>query len=181
VAGVWAAGEVTGVAGAAAALVAGEIAGRSMARHLVANVPPVPGRLMRERDRASAFADLLLACHPVPRGWVDRLTPDTLVCRCEQIPAWLVAESLDGVGACDVRTVKLLTRAGMGWCQGRMCGPALVGLAERSRISAAGAATDAEAEVARDQFAVARRPVARPVTLGVLAERYKEYDNNGKC
>jgi D-hydroxyproline dehydrogenase subunit alpha len=48
--------------------------------------------------------------------------------------------------------VKLLTRAGMGWCQGRMCGPAVAGL------------TGCE-------LTPSRRPFARPVPLGVLARQ----------
>jgi hypothetical protein len=46
-------------------------------------------------------------------------TPQTIVCRCEDVPA----------GAFDAawspRQAKLYTRAGMGPCQGRVCGPAL--------------------------------------------------------
>ena len=178
--GVWAAGEVTGVAGSTAALAAGQIAGLSMARQL-AERPDLPQRLLRKRDRAVAMADLLLAAHPVPGGWPDRLTPDTLVCRCEQIPAGLITESLDDLGADDLRTVKLLTRAGMGWCQGRMCGLAVAALVERSRAAATGAANTSIPETptpqaARDLLAAARRPIARPVPLGVLAERPEEFE-----
>lgn len=199
VAGVWAAGEVTGVAGAGAAVVAGEIAGRSMARWAGGDgmgrmdeggVAWLPGRLVRKRDRAREFAELLMADHPVPEGWEDRLAPETLVCRCEQVPARAVAEALGEFGARDVRTAKLLTRAGMGWCQGRMCGPALVALAARRRAaeerggdsgggdSDGGDSDGADAELAQDLLAAARRPIARPVPLGVVAGRYEESDND---
>jgi hypothetical protein len=46
-------------------------------------------------------------------------TPETIVCRCEDVrlrdlrPAW------------DTREAKLYTRVGMGACQGRVCGAAL--------------------------------------------------------
>jgi hypothetical protein len=53
-------------------------------------------------------------------------------------------------GATDLRTVKLLTRAGMGWCQGRVCTPGV-------------------AAVAGCPAAAPRIPFARPVPLGVLA------------
>jgi hypothetical protein len=45
--------------------------------------------------------------------------PDTIVCRCE--------DAVRGaIGACaSAREAKLATRAGMGPCQGRVCGPAL--------------------------------------------------------
>src|SRR4029079_9849661 len=45
--------------------------------------------------------------------------PDTLVCRCEDV-AMSRCE-----GASSIREAKLATRAGMGPCQGRVCGPAL--------------------------------------------------------
>ena len=45
--------------------------------------------------------------------------PDTLVCRCEDV-AMSRCE-----GAASIREAKLATRAGMGPCQGRVCGPAL--------------------------------------------------------
>jgi hypothetical protein len=45
--------------------------------------------------------------------------PDAIVCRCEDV---IVSD----VAACGAsREAKLATRAGMGPCQGRVCGPAL--------------------------------------------------------
>jgi NAD(P)H-nitrite reductase large subunit len=75
---------------------------------------------------------------------------DTVVCRCEEVTAGEVRAATGGLGAGDLRTVKLLTRAGMGWCQGRMCGPAVAG-------------------ITGCPLTPARRPLARPVPLGVLA------------
>jgi hypothetical protein len=46
-------------------------------------------------------------------------TPQTLVCRCEDVPV----SAFDA--AWSPRQAKLYTRAGMGPCQGRVCGPAL--------------------------------------------------------
>ena len=60
------------------------------------------------------------------------------------------AEAVRELGAGDLRTVKLLTRAGMGWCQGRMCEPGVAGVAGCAETAG-------------------RRPFARPVPLGVLA------------
>jgi len=42
-----------------------------------------------------------------------------------------VAAAVTELGATDARTVKLLTRAGMGWCQGRQCGYATAELTAR--------------------------------------------------
>ncbi|WP_446035077.1 (2Fe-2S)-binding protein, partial [Streptomyces olivaceus] len=85
-----------------------------------------------------------------PAHWAAQVTDDTVVCRCEEVTAGAVREAADGLGAGDVRTVKLLTRAGMGWCQGRMCATAVAGLT--------GCHSDPP-----------RRPLARPVPLGILA------------
>jgi hypothetical protein len=44
---------------------------------------------------------------------------DTIICRCEDV----VRRDIDRCSS--QREAKLLTRAGMGACQGRVCGPAL--------------------------------------------------------
>lgn len=120
--GLWAAGEVCGVGGADLALLEGESAARSVAG--------LPGRAgpRRRRERLRAFAALMAAAHRPGPGWTQWLRPDTEVCRCEEVPVARIREAVDELGAGDARTVKLLTRAGMGWCQGRMCGPAVARL-----------------------------------------------------
>jgi len=123
-------------------------------------LPSLP-TLLRRRTRQRALADLLRARHPIPDAWRDHLAADTLVCRCEEVPASAVAEAVTDLGAADSRTVKLLTRAGMGWCQGRVCGYAVACLARRS----------GEAPTEADLLAAAKRPLARPVPLSVIAEQ----------
>ncbi|GHG10072.1 FAD-dependent oxidoreductase [Streptomyces filamentosus] len=143
--GIWSAGETGGVGGARLALVEGEIAALSVAGR------PVPAGLARRRERLRAFADAMGAAHRPGPGWTGWLREETAVCRCEEVPAGRVREAVEELGATDARTVKLLTRAGMGWCQGRMCGPAVAALAG-------------------DGPAPDRRPLACPVRLGQLAE-----------
>ncbi|MFC9117405.1 NAD(P)/FAD-dependent oxidoreductase [Streptomyces sp. NPDC057092] len=152
--GVWAAGEATGIGGAALALAEGHIAGRSIAARLRGRTPDprawAPAARARAQGRAAAGA--LDALHTPPAHWADGVTDDTVVCRCEEVPAGAVREALP-LGAGDLRTVRLLTRAGMGWCQGRLCAPAVAALT--------GCAPTPY-----------RRPFARPVPLGVLAARH---------
>ncbi|MEV5013058.1 FAD-dependent oxidoreductase [Streptomyces sp. NPDC053780] len=150
--GVWAAGEATGVGGAQLALAEGHIAGRSVAARLRGTEPDPAGwaAAARTRDRLRRSADALAAAFTPPAAWTGQVTDDTLVCRCEEVTAGAVREAVDELGAGDVRTVKLLTRAGMGWCQGRMCGAAVAG-------------------IAGCEPAPYRRVFARPVPLGVLA------------
>ncbi|RKE22781.1 FAD-dependent oxidoreductase [Streptomyces sp. TLI_171] len=117
--GLWAAGETCGVGGADLALAEGVLAAHSVAGR------PAPARELTIRRRRRAFAALMAAAHAPGPGWTRWVTDDTDVCRCEEVPARAVREAVEALGAADARTVKLLTRAGMGWCQGRMCGPAV--------------------------------------------------------
>lgn len=152
--GVWAAGEATGIGGAALALAEGHIAGCSAAARLRGTAPdPAPAALKARTKLGRSATALDSACAP-PAHWPEHLTDDTVVCRCEEVTAGSVREALD-LGAGDERTVKLLTRAGMGWCQGRMCGTAIAGLADCAPTPA-------------------KRPFARPVPLGVLARQHPQ-------
>lgn len=151
--GVWAAGEVTGIGGADLALAEGTIAGRSAAARL-RGAEPDPAAwaaAARRRERLRRFAAALDAVYRVPGDWAETVvTDDTLLCRCEEVPASAVREAVRDLGAGDLRTVKLLTRAGMGWCQGRVCAPGV-------------------AAVAGCPFTAPGRSFARPVPLGLLA------------
>ncbi|MFI9803264.1 FAD-dependent oxidoreductase [Streptomyces sp. NPDC052301] len=150
--GVWAAGETTGIGGAALALAEGHIAGRSIAARLHGTVPDPRDwtSAARARARLRSFSAALDAVYAPPAGWAGEVTDDTVVCRCEDVTAGALREAADGLGASDLRSVKLLTRAGMGWCQGRMCAPAVAALTGCP-------------------LTPGRRPFARPVPLGVLA------------
>ncbi|WP_435971937.1 NAD(P)/FAD-dependent oxidoreductase [Streptomyces sp. Qhu_M48] len=166
--GLWAAGETGGVGGAGLARTEGELAGRAIAARLRgrrAESTGGTGGLRRRRDRMRAFADVMAAAHAPGPGWPGWLDDDTDVCRCEEVTAGRVREAAADLGAHDARTVKLLTRAGMGWCQGRMCGTAVACLAAR------GGPAEPPAE---------RRPFAVPVPLGTLAALGDPVDPSGE-
>ena len=153
--GVSAAGEVCGVGGAELALREGQLAAEGVLGDL--GRPAVTGAHGLDRVRARIrrhrrFAAAMAHAHPVPEGWTGWVEDTTLVCRCEEVCAGQVRRAVAD-GATGVRQVKQLTRAGMGWCQGRMCGPAV-------RSMAGGAADE-----------VPERLVAGPVPLGALAAR----------
>ncbi|MQY33706.1 Hydrogen cyanide synthase subunit HcnB [Streptomyces sp. RB17] len=151
--GVWAAGETTGIGGADLALAEGHIAGRSIAARLRGHAPDPRSwaAAARARTRQRSFFAALETVYASPPGWAGRITDDTVVCRCEEVTAGQVRTAAGALGAGDLRTAKLLTRAGMGWCQGRMCAPAVAGLTGCP-------------------LSPGRRPFARPVPLGVLAD-----------
>ncbi|MER7842024.1 FAD-dependent oxidoreductase [Streptomyces sp. NPDC096040] len=160
--GVWAAGETTGIGGSALSLAEGRIAGRSAAARLHGAEPDPRSwaAAVRSRTRLREFFAALDTVFTPPAQWTEQVTDDTVVCRCEEVTGGAIREAVAELGAGDVRTVKLLTRAGMGWCQGRVCGPAVAGLAGCD-------------------LTPSRRPFARPVPLGVLAaagEREPEDD-----
>ncbi|GAA3644450.1 FAD-dependent oxidoreductase [Streptomyces chitinivorans] len=154
--GVWAAGETNGVGGAQLALCEGELAARAIAAaaHGETAAARKAAALRTRATRLRAFADLMAQVHRPGPAWPQWLRGDTEICRCEEIDAASVREAVDAFGAGDTRTAKLLTRAGMGWCQGRMCGPAVSCLASG----------DGSAPVSVD-----RRPLSRPVPLVQLA------------
>jgi len=114
---VFAAGEAGGIGGLAVARIEGAIAG-----HLAAGHQDDARALLPERERERRFG-ALLAKHFSPGARVHALAmPDTLICRCEDVPLG----ALDGFA--DARDAKLATRCGMGACQGRICGAALAEL-----------------------------------------------------
>ncbi|MFC7843632.1 FAD-dependent oxidoreductase [Streptomyces sp. NPDC057382] len=152
--GVWAAGETTGVGGADLALAEGHIAGCSAAARLRGTDPAPSAAALASRARQRTSAAALGTAWAPPAHWAEQLTGDTVICRCEEVTAGDVRGALD-LGAGDERTVKLLTRAGMGWCQGRMCRTAVAALAGC-------------------EPSAAKRPFARPVPLGVLARQHTE-------
>jgi NADPH-dependent 2,4-dienoyl-CoA reductase/sulfur reductase-like enzyme len=148
--GVYAAGEVTGVGGYRLAMASGALAGLAVAGRSSA-------RLVRSRARHSAFAAALPSVYPVPDGWLAGLAGDTIVCRCEEVRFDAIRAAVTELGARDARAVKLLTRAGMGWCQGRICG----------RLVASMSGTPPSAAALAD---MARLTLAQPVPLGDLAD-----------
>lgn len=150
--GVWAAGELCGVGGAELAVREGQLAAEAVLAEV--KRPAVTSRdgLRRIRARVARhrrFADAMARAHPIPQQWGTWLDDATLLCRCEEVSAGEVRRAV-AAGAVGTRQVKQLTRAGMGWCQGRVCAAAVECLA----------GGDVEAP---------ERLVATPVPLGALA------------
>jgi NADPH-dependent 2,4-dienoyl-CoA reductase/sulfur reductase-like enzyme len=114
VAGVYSAGDATGIGGVDLALVEGEIAG-----YAAAGRPAAARKLFRARQSHRRFAAALAETF-APRDELRSLPQDdTLVCRCEDV-AWGRIR-----GFSTWREAKIQTRCGMGPCQGRVCGSAV--------------------------------------------------------
>ena len=113
VAGIYCAGEPTGVGGVDKAILEGRIAALAAAGRL-----EEVRSLVKERERQQRFARNLAAAFAL-RGELKTLPTDsTLVCRCEDVAYAALAPCHSW------REAKLHTRCGMGPCQGRICGPA---------------------------------------------------------
>lgn len=172
--GLYAAGETTGIGGADLSCLEGQIAGRAAARHCGHRAMSAGPAVRRRVAALRRFAVLMDAVHPVPPGWTQWLTGDTIVCRCEEVTLGRLTAAAD-LGADDMRSVKLLARPGMGWCQGRICGPAVAAIVASRRDPSRPAA--AHADAARpdpDPPESVSRPLAQPVPLGVLAQAAQE-------
>ena len=124
--GIFVAGDLTDVAGSKAALVAGEIAGLNAIHQLgvidektlAEKLAPLNTRLMG----LNRLADALHQIYAFRPGLIRAAKDDTLLCRCEEVTLGEVKQAVAN-GATDLHQVKLATRAGMGYCQGRFCSP----------------------------------------------------------
>ena len=144
--GVFAAGEALGIGGRDCALIEGEMAG-----HMAAGAERAARALQGRRKHARAFARLLQQIFALDSRVRELPTPDTLVCRCEDVPLGAVQ------GIADAHEAKLASRCGMGACQGRICGAALaeLGIHHAEASSRSG-----------------RRPPLFPVRLAMLADSF---------
>ena len=114
VANVYSAGETTGIGGLDLSLVEGEIAGLVAAgKHDAAR------ELFPVRDKQRKFADLLNRTFALRDELRSLSTPETIVCRCEDVTLERLRKHTSW------RAAKLQTRCGMGPCQGRVCGGAI--------------------------------------------------------
>jgi NADPH-dependent 2,4-dienoyl-CoA reductase/sulfur reductase-like enzyme len=113
IAGVYAAGESTGVAGVDAALAEGTAAALAAAGARADRTANAV--IARER----AFAARMDVAFSLRQELRHLVRDDTIICRCEDVRAGAIAR------CASMREAKLHTRAGMGPCQGRVCGPAM--------------------------------------------------------
>lgn len=156
--GLFLAGEITGVTGASGAVAEGRLAGVAAAGRVLGRSPGASRRDLGARVRHRLFAGAMHHAHPAPEGWVETADAETVVCRCEEVTLGAITAAREELGAQDPRSLKGVTRAGMGMCQGRICGAAMLCL---------GSDGTTRLEAAR---AVAKRPLALPLTVGALAE-----------
>jgi pyruvate/2-oxoglutarate dehydrogenase complex dihydrolipoamide dehydrogenase (E3) component len=159
--GVFVAGDVTDIAGSKVALVEGQIAALNAAHHLGAisekSLIERLAPLHSELHKINRLADALQEIYAFRPGLVKLAKEDTLLCRCEEVTFSQVQGAI-AEGATDLHQVKLATRAGMGYCQGRFCSALIAPLiAEATGQSLSGLLP----------FTV--RPPIHPIPLDILA------------
>jgi NADPH-dependent 2,4-dienoyl-CoA reductase/sulfur reductase-like enzyme len=107
-----------------------EIAGRVAAAACLADLghPMASASAdLRKLARLERFARGLARAFPWPAATVQALPDDAVVCRCENVTATDVRQSVDFAGG-EANRAKSLSRVGMGRCQGRYCQLAAVEL-----------------------------------------------------
>jgi NADPH-dependent 2,4-dienoyl-CoA reductase/sulfur reductase-like enzyme len=161
--GVYVAGEVGGIGGSEVALEEGRIAGLAAARALgkaeTSASRKQEAEARKRLTRAREFAELASGMMQLKPALLDLITDDTILCRCESVPAAQIIQAIGAEGDRTLRGIKVQTRAGMGSCQGRMCGHLI------SRLIAKN--TGMPLESIRPDTA---RPPIKPVPLRVLVD-----------
>ena len=123
-AGVFVAGEITGIGGSAVALEEGQIAGLSAAEYAGTLAAQAAAEKRRrpifQRARLNRFASALNELFGPRIGLWEYLKDEMTVCRCEEVKAGEIKTCIDS-GATTTKSIKDWTRAGMGLCEGRIC------------------------------------------------------------
>jgi len=158
--GIWAAGELTGVGGADLAGAEGWLAGWYAAGGSVD--APAARQASQARTRLTRFAARIEAAHGIEPGWIEWLREDTVVCRCEEVRCAALVETATATSSVGLRSLKLTTRAGLGACQGRICGRNVEDLLARE--------LGLERAEFLDGAITDKRPIAAPIRLGELAK-----------
>jgi NADPH-dependent 2,4-dienoyl-CoA reductase/sulfur reductase-like enzyme len=114
VAGIFCAGETTGVGGLDLALAEGQIAGYAAAAR-----PERTREFSAARARGLRFKNALDRTFTLREELRTIVKSETLVCRCEDVSFEKLRQHQSW------RDAKLQRRCGMGPCQGRICGPAV--------------------------------------------------------
>jgi bacterioferritin-associated ferredoxin len=155
--GIAIAGDGAGIAGAGAAEFRGTLAGLAALRALDARSDADKERQARRglarAIRGRAFIDALYTPAKqfrVPSG-------DTIVCRCEEVTAQQITETV-ALGCPGPNQMKSFLRCGMGPCQGRLCG-----------LSVTELIADARGVSPQDIGYYRLRPPVKPVSVGELA------------
>ena len=158
---VFAAGEITGIAGALKSVNEGEIAALSIRQRLEkigeTEFTAKLQRLNRQRAGHLRFGERFNSLSRIPAQALQSIPDETIVCRCEDVTIGDIKKAIaDGYDTPE--SLKLTVRAAMGDCQGRTCSPVIYDLL---------ALVTRKSPEAFKPFSV--RPPIKPVSIGTLA------------
>jgi glycine/D-amino acid oxidase-like deaminating enzyme len=114
-------GEAGGFGGAHIAMAQGRLAGAAAARRLGADMAPVEAGARRRLTHHRRFQHKLWQLFAAPEADLALADGDTTICRCEGLSLDSLRQTIACHEVADVATLKRLSRAGMGRCQGRYC------------------------------------------------------------
>lgn len=157
IAGIYAAGDGSGIGGVELALAEGRLAGAAVAEQLSAQAAATVASAQRKLVRLNRFRLALSAAYALPKPLM-LATDDTIVCRCEDVTQ---GEIRKAVRACDgdFWRIKSATRVSMGRCQGRNCLTPCAGIIAR------------ECKLPTTALQMPRmRPPARPIPIASLLD-----------
>jgi D-hydroxyproline dehydrogenase subunit alpha len=162
--GISVAGETTGIAGGDQAAEEGRLAGIGILRDLglvsdgeaERRARPVRRRLVPLRRFAALAQERFAPNYDALSGLADA---GTIVCRCEEVTAGSLRAALaEHPDLGDADAAKLLTRVGMGPCQGRFC-----------MLTVASIVAEASGRSRAEVGAFTARPPAKPIPVAQLA------------
>lgn len=86
----------------------------------------------------------------------EEILEKVIICRCEEVDLEEIKETMEKY-QCSAREIKLRTRAGMGYCGGRTCRPALHAIIE-----------NLSEEKQQHEIPLKIQPPVRPVSLRTI-------------
>jgi glycine/D-amino acid oxidase-like deaminating enzyme len=164
-------GEAGGFGGAHIAMAQGELAGAEAARRLGFEMNVGPRSLAyRDLDHHRRFQAVLwrMFAATILDGPMGGDEESSLICRCEAVSLATLRKTVAEKGVRDIATLKRLTRAGMGRCQGRYCGPSLLSLVPEEPLTSEAA------------FLAPQAPL-RPVPVAAVALEKPEWGGHKRA
>ena len=130
--GIYIAGDGGGIAGAQAAAWRGVRSAAEIVRTVHPQAAQTAARAARTTLAHFARGRRFLDLHYQPAPQFRHASGDTIVCRCEEVTARQVTETV-ALGCSGPNQMKSFLRCGMGPCQGRLCGLTVTELIARER------------------------------------------------
>ncbi|MBU0465130.1 MAG: FAD-dependent oxidoreductase [Proteobacteria bacterium] len=129
---VYAAGEITGIAGAKKSFIQGKLTAMSILKKMdkinAGNRKKIfkdeVQRLLSLNRQQTEYASFLNHLCQVPTSAYAAIPDETMICRCEEITMGTIKKNIQQ-GFDTISSLKKATRCGMGRCQGRICGPVI--------------------------------------------------------